>query len=44
MAWLDDVWAVHSTNDRLAVVDETGAVTGREFIGKAMHAAGERGV
>jgi acyl-CoA synthetase (AMP-forming)/AMP-acid ligase II len=39
MAWLDDVWAVHSTSDRLAAVDETGAVTGRELIGKAMHAA-----
>jgi acyl-CoA synthetase (AMP-forming)/AMP-acid ligase II len=39
MAWLDDVWAVHSASDRLAVADENGAVTGRQLIGKAMHAA-----
>jgi acyl-CoA synthetase (AMP-forming)/AMP-acid ligase II len=39
MAWLDDVWAVHSASDRLAVADEAGAVTGRELIGKARHAA-----
>jgi acyl-CoA synthetase (AMP-forming)/AMP-acid ligase II len=39
MGWLDDVWAVHSASARPAVVDEGGTVTGRELIGKAMHAA-----
>ena len=39
MAWLDDVWAVHSTSDRMAMLDESGSVTGRRLIGKAMCAA-----
>ena len=39
MAWLDDVWALHSSSDRMAMLDESGAVAGRALIGKAMHAA-----
>jgi acyl-CoA synthetase (AMP-forming)/AMP-acid ligase II len=39
VAWLDDVWAVHCASDRLAMLDESGSVTGRRLIGKAMHAA-----
>lgn len=41
MAWLDDVWAVHARSDRLAVLDDAGAVTGRQLIGAAMRAAAE---
>ena len=39
VAWLDDLWALHSASDRLAVLDESGAVTGRQLAGMAMHAA-----
>jgi acyl-CoA synthetase (AMP-forming)/AMP-acid ligase II len=39
VAWLDDVWTVHSASDRLAVLDESGPVTGRALTGMAMYAA-----
>ena len=39
MAWLDDVWALHARSDDLAVLDETGPVTGRQLTALAMHAA-----
>ena len=39
VAWLDDVWALHSASDRLAVSDESGPVTGRRLIGQATFAA-----
>jgi acyl-CoA synthetase (AMP-forming)/AMP-acid ligase II len=39
VAWLDDVWTVHASSDRLAMLDESDAVTGRTLIGKSMHAA-----
>lgn len=37
--WLERVVATHEDNDRLAVIDEAGAVTGREFVGKTAAAA-----
>ena len=39
MAWLDDVWALHAGSDDLAVLDESGPVTGSELTGRAMYAA-----
>lgn len=39
MAWLDDVWALHSTSDRPAMLADSGSVTGRHLMGRAMHAA-----
>lgn len=39
MAWLDDVWELHSTSDRMAMLDDSGAVTGRSLIRKSTYAA-----
>jgi hypothetical protein len=39
MTWLERISDVHAGGDRLAVADASGAVTGRELIGKAVAAA-----
>jgi acyl-CoA synthetase (AMP-forming)/AMP-acid ligase II len=39
MTWLQNISAVLSGSDRLAVADASGPVTGRELIGKAVSAA-----
>ena len=39
MTWLERISDVHAGSDRLAVADASGAVTGRELIGKAVAAA-----
>jgi acyl-CoA synthetase (AMP-forming)/AMP-acid ligase II len=39
MTWVERVHAIHEHSDRLAVIDESGAVSGRELIGKAVAAA-----
>jgi acyl-CoA synthetase (AMP-forming)/AMP-acid ligase II len=39
MTWVERLCAIHENSWRPAVIDESGIVTGREFIGKAVHAA-----
>ncbi|NDJ88018.1 MULTISPECIES: class I adenylate-forming enzyme family protein [Mycolicibacter] len=39
MTWLERVIATHAASDRLAAIDESGAVTGRELVGKIASAA-----
>ena len=39
MTWVERLCAVHEHSDRPAVIDESGTVTGRELVGKAVHAA-----
>jgi acyl-CoA synthetase (AMP-forming)/AMP-acid ligase II len=39
MTWVERLCAIHARSERPAVIDESGTVTGREFIGKAVHAA-----
>jgi non-ribosomal peptide synthetase component F len=39
MTWVEQLCAIHEHSGRPAVIDETGSVTGRELVGKAVGAA-----